>query len=98
MAIKIRQSNGLTATMDSPNAPQDLSNPLIGPNLSTTGSNESPLFHIDMDNNWKSVYPVGSIYINATDSTNPSTLIGFGTWELIKPVIPHIIVYLIFLL
>lgn len=81
MAIKIRQSNGLTATMDSPNAPQDLSNPLIGPNLSTTGSNESPLFHIDMDNNWKSVYPVGSIYINATDSTNPSTLIGFGTWE-----------------
>ena len=33
MAIKIRQSNGLTATMDSPNAPQDLSNPLIGPNF-----------------------------------------------------------------
>lgn len=26
------------------------------------------------------VYPVGSIYINASDSTNPGTLIGFGTW------------------
>lgn len=26
------------------------------------------------------VYPVGSIYINASNSTNPSTLLGFGTW------------------
>ena len=25
-------------------------------------------------------YPVGSIYINATSSTNPATLLGFGTW------------------
>jgi hypothetical protein len=25
-------------------------------------------------------YPVGSIYINANDSTNPATLLGFGTW------------------
>jgi hypothetical protein len=28
----------------------------------------------------QAVYPVGSIYINATSSTNPSTLLGFGTW------------------
>lgn len=26
-------------------------------------------------------YPVGSIYINATSASNPSTLLGFGTWE-----------------
>lgn len=26
------------------------------------------------------VYPVGSYYINETDSTNPATLFGFGTW------------------
>jgi hypothetical protein len=26
------------------------------------------------------MYPVGSIYINASVSTNPSTLLGFGTW------------------
>jgi hypothetical protein len=26
------------------------------------------------------LYPVGSIYINATSSTNPGTSLGFGTW------------------
>jgi hypothetical protein len=26
------------------------------------------------------LYPVGSIYVNATDATNPATLLGFGTW------------------
>jgi hypothetical protein len=26
------------------------------------------------------LHPVGSIYINATDATNPGTLLGFGTW------------------
>ena len=25
-------------------------------------------------------YPVGSIYINATSASNPSSLLGFGTW------------------
>ena len=27
------------------------------------------------------LYPVGSIYINAQDNTNPATLFGFGSWE-----------------
>ena len=26
------------------------------------------------------LFPVGSIYTNATDNTNPATLLGFGTW------------------
>lgn len=26
------------------------------------------------------IYPVGSVYINASVSTNPATLLGFGTW------------------
>ena len=30
--------------------------------------------------NFETLYPVGSIYINASVSTNPSTLFGFGTW------------------
>jgi hypothetical protein len=29
----------------------------------------------------QAVYPVGSIYINATSTSNPSSLLGFGTWE-----------------
>jgi hypothetical protein len=28
----------------------------------------------------QSIYPVGSIYINAGVTTNPATLLGFGTW------------------
>lgn len=28
----------------------------------------------------KAQNPVGSVYINATDATNPATLFGFGTW------------------
>ena len=26
------------------------------------------------------LYPIGSVYSNATSSTNPATLLGFGTW------------------
>jgi hypothetical protein len=26
------------------------------------------------------IYPIGSIYTNASDNTNPATLLGFGTW------------------
>lgn len=29
----------------------------------------------------KWVYPIGSVYINAGVSTNPATLLGFGTWS-----------------
>jgi hypothetical protein len=28
----------------------------------------------------QSLHPVGSIYLNATNATNPATLLGFGTW------------------
>jgi hypothetical protein len=28
----------------------------------------------------QALYPVGSVYINATNATNPGTLLGFGTW------------------
>lgn len=26
------------------------------------------------------IYPIGSVYINVSDSTNPATLLGIGTW------------------
>jgi hypothetical protein len=28
----------------------------------------------------QAIYPVGSVYINATSASNPNTLLGFGTW------------------
>lgn len=28
----------------------------------------------------QALYPIGSVYSNVSDSTNPSTLFGFGTW------------------
>lgn len=31
----------------------------------------------------QAMYPVGSVYINATVATNPATLLGFGTWTAI---------------
>ena len=35
---------------------------------------------LDPSERWQNAYPVGSIYMNASNSTNPSTLLGFGTW------------------
>jgi hypothetical protein len=29
----------------------------------------------------QAIYPIGSVYINATVNTNPATLLGFGTWS-----------------
>ena len=35
---------------------------------------------IDLTTILQAVYPVGSIYVNASVDTNPATLLGFGTW------------------
>jgi hypothetical protein len=46
--------------------------------LATTAfvlANQTPLATI-----LNTIYPVGSIYTNATNATNPGTLLGFGTW------------------
>ena len=32
----------------------------------------------------QAVFPVGSIYTNVSDSTNPATTLGFGTWERVQ--------------
>ena len=58
---------------------------------STTGTNASGTWDINISGNAATasdigtaalsrIYPIGSIYINATNSANPSTLLGFGTW------------------
>ena len=45
-------------------------------NLTITGTLSGATGLVTMSD----VYPVGSIYINATNSANPGTLLGFGTW------------------
>ena len=30
---------------------------------------------------YESLYPVGSMYVNFTDNTDPATLLGFGVWS-----------------
>ena len=69
----------------------DADNFTVGGNLTVTGTATGPT-PTTGDNTTKfattafvqtalqSLYPVGSIYINATSSTNPGTLLGFGTW------------------
>jgi hypothetical protein len=44
--------------------------------LATTEFVQQEIGSIDLS----TLYPVGSIYINATNSTNPASLFGFGTW------------------
>lgn len=47
----------------------------------TAGSNTTQIANtIFVTTALQSLYPIGSIYINASSSSNPSTLFGFGTW------------------
>ena len=50
----------------------DDSNDLV---LNLTGGDKGLRLHM-----LETVYPVGSIYVNAAVTTNPATLLGFGTW------------------
>jgi len=48
----------------------------------STGDNTSKLATTGfVQNALSALYPVGSIYTNAAVSTNPATLLGFGTWS-----------------
>jgi hypothetical protein len=64
----------LTGTPTAPTAAQGTNTT----QLATTAfvlANQTPLATI-----LNTIYPIGSIYTNATNSTNPGTLLGFGTW------------------
>lgn len=70
------------------------SNPSPLNNLALTGTPTAPTAPLGTDTTQiattafvqdalQAVYPVGSVYINADSATNPSTLLGFGTWAAI---------------
>ena len=48
-------------------------------NLITSGAVKTALNAL-----MEALYPVGSIYMNVTNGTNPGTLLGFGTWTAIE--------------
>lgn len=48
--------------------------------LLSNGADALPSFQSLTAAMLSAIYPVGSYYLNETDSTNPGTLFGFGTW------------------
>lgn len=48
--------------------------------LVSNGADALPSFQTITATILASVYPIGSIYINYSDNTNPGTLFGFGIW------------------
>ena len=47
-------------------------------------SKHRPLSYSEFDANFKEVYPIGSVYMNADNPANPSGLLGFGLWKRIE--------------
>ena len=61
-------------------------NTSIGGALTVTG--KTTLADGTADNhavNFDQIYPVGSIYMNASSNVNPGTLLGIGTWQALAP-------------
>lgn len=42
--------------------------------------NQATNGYVSMFDALEKIYPIGSVYMNATDATNPGTLLGFGVW------------------
>lgn len=61
-----------------PNSAPALDDPIASDDMSTANNDTK---QITLAQALSLAYPVGSIYMNATDSTNPATLLGFGTWS-----------------
>lgn len=52
----------------------------VGSALSSTLETVGGVMGVNVSSMFNIFYPVGSMYFNTVDGTNPGTLIGFGTW------------------
>jgi hypothetical protein len=69
-------SGGIVAPLASPTFTGVPAAPTAAPGTNTTQLATTAFVTAAL----QAVYPVGSIYTNATNNTNPGTLLGFGTW------------------
>jgi hypothetical protein len=69
-----------TAPLDSPALTGTPTAPTAAPGTDTTQIATTAYVQGERTALLDAVYPVGSIYTNASNSTNPGTLLGFGTW------------------
>lgn len=85
-AAELNYVDGVTSAIQTQ---MDLKAPLASPALTGTPTAPNASFGTDstqiattafVQAALAAIYPVGSIYTNATNSTNPGTLLGFGTW------------------
>jgi hypothetical protein len=73
-------SGGIVAPLASPTFTGVPAAPTASPGTNTTQLATTAFVQAARTATLEAVYPVGSIYTNATNNTNPGTLLGFGTW------------------
>jgi hypothetical protein len=73
-------SGGIVAPLASPTFTGTPAAPTATPGTNTTQLATTAFVQAARTATLEAVYPIGSIYTNATNATNPSTLLGFGTW------------------
>ena len=74
-------SGGIVAPLASPTFTGTPAGPTATPGTNTTQLATTAFVQAAATAVLQLLHPVGSIYINATNSTNPGTLLGFGTWS-----------------
>jgi hypothetical protein len=73
-------AGGVIAPLASPTFTGTPAAPTATPGTDTTQLATTAFVQAARTATLEAVYPVGSIYTNATNATNPGTLLGFGTW------------------
>jgi hypothetical protein len=73
-------AGGVVAPLASPTFTGTPAAPTASPGTNTTQLATTAFVQAARTATLEAVYPVGSIYTNATNATNPGTLLGFGTW------------------